>query len=227
MKPSAMLVGAFEIKVRHAVARTVGPVPKHECMRRARVEPNIQNIEYLLVLLRVVVFAKESSLCARQVPSVGAFLFEYVDDPLVDSRVSEQKIWVAGFGVLLDKACERNAPRPLPGKHPVRPVRDHGMQTVSPCRRSPFDMLIYGGQGALADRLAEVIHPVLDVLVYRHEPLLRIAEYQWSFGPPAMRIGMRQIGARGQHSAFEQFLDDSRIGLSLFASLREDIHASE
>ena len=42
-----------------------------------------------------------------------------------------------------------------------------------------------------------------------------------------MRIGMRQIRARGQHSAFEQFLDDSRIGFSFFASLRENVQASE
>jgi hypothetical protein len=51
MEPAAMLVGAFQVEIRDAVFGPVLPVAQHEGMGGAAVEPDVEDVEDLLVLV--------------------------------------------------------------------------------------------------------------------------------------------------------------------------------
>ena len=73
MEPAAMLVRAFEIQ-RRRPARS-SPLFQHEGMGRAGIEPDIENVRDLLVIVGIVVVAKEP-LAGRGEPGIGTFFFE-------------------------------------------------------------------------------------------------------------------------------------------------------
>ena len=97
MKPAAMLVGAFEIH--HGVLAAVDlaldagelremlRVFQHEGVRRAGVEPDVENVVDFLPAVLVGALAEETLARAVLVPGVGAFLLEGLDDALVDLGV--------------------------------------------------------------------------------------------------------------------------------------------
>ena len=85
LKPAAMLVGAFEIH--HRLGPAVGlaldmgerrknfRVFEHESVRRAGIEPDVENVVDLLPVL-VGARAEETLAGALRIPGVGAFLLE-------------------------------------------------------------------------------------------------------------------------------------------------------
>ena len=87
-----MLVGAFEIHdlVRAAVALALDAgeagkclrVLQHEGVGRAGIEPDVEHVVDLLVIVGIVVGREEARRRALGVPGVGAFGFEGLGDAL-------------------------------------------------------------------------------------------------------------------------------------------------
>ena len=67
-------------------------VLEHEGVRRAGIEPDVEQVVDLVVVVGVVVGAEEARLRAFREPRVGAFLLEGVGDARVDGFVDR-----AGF----------------------------------------------------------------------------------------------------------------------------------
>ncbi len=127
LKPAAMLVGAFEIHhdlvaaVRLALdmgeAREMPRIFQHEGMRRAGIEPDIENIVDLLPAL-VGELAEKALARARLVPGIGAFGLERLDDADIDLGIVED--FDRTVRLFLDEHRDRHAPGALPRDHPVR-----------------------------------------------------------------------------------------------------------
>ena len=76
-----MLIRAFEIEVGRPFE--IGALLKHECVRRAGIEPDIENVGDLLPIVGILHQAFEEALLgARLEPGVGAFRLEGRDDSL-------------------------------------------------------------------------------------------------------------------------------------------------
>ena len=63
LEPAAMLIRAFEIEVGRPFE--IGALLKHECMRRAGIEPDIENVGDLLPIVGILHQAFEEALLAR------------------------------------------------------------------------------------------------------------------------------------------------------------------
>ena len=149
LKPAAMLVGAFEIHHRLVAARffnTMGlpldvserrkvlRVLEHESMRRAGIEPDVENIvDFLPVVLGEL--AEEAFARARLIPGVGALLFERLDDADIDIGIVEDID--RAIRLLLDEHRDRHAPGTLAGDHPIRARCDHSPNAVLALSRNP------------------------------------------------------------------------------------------
>ena len=137
-----MLVGAFQ--VHHLVvaavdfaldageAGKVDGVFEHIGMRRARVEPDIEDVVDLLVVVGIVVGREKTLSRALRVPGVGAFLLEGLCDALVDALVHQRDVLA-----LLDEHRDRHAPGALAAHHPVGLGVDHAADAVLAGRRHP------------------------------------------------------------------------------------------
>ena len=106
LEPAAMLVGAFEIHdavlaaVAHALdageRREVLRILQREGMRRAAVEPHVENVAHLLPLRRIVDEAVEEALLGALVePHVGAAFGERLRDA-APSAPSTWRTWPRG-----------------------------------------------------------------------------------------------------------------------------------
>src|SRR5215471_17193413 len=141
---------------------------KHESVRRARIEPHVENV---VDLLPAFVCARAEETFARTfgVPGVGAFLFERLGNARVHLLI------VQNFGrtvaLLLHENRDRHAPGALARDDPVGPALDHSNDAVLALRRHPT---------SLADgrhrTTTQGVALSADVLVHRDEPLRRIAE---------------------------------------------------
>ena len=132
MEPAAMLVGALQIHVRDPVRRPVHPVAQHESVGGPAVEPDVEDVEHLLPLRRIVAVAQEPRLGPRHVPRIRALRLERGDDAGIDGRVVQQEIAIRRLRTDSREAGQRHAPGPLPRQHPVGPVLDHRVQPVAP-----------------------------------------------------------------------------------------------
>ena len=83
MEPAAMLVGALEIEIGRPLE--VGIALEREDVRRARVEPDVEDVRHLLVVLGLVLVAEEALGRALE-PGVGALGLEGLDDPAPSPR---------------------------------------------------------------------------------------------------------------------------------------------
>ena len=85
-----MLVGAFEIKIGAILLRPgrLDGLFHREDMRRAGIEPDVENVLHLLVIVGDCGIAEEARR-RRIEPGVGAFLLERLDDARVDRRIVE------------------------------------------------------------------------------------------------------------------------------------------
>ena len=113
MEPAAMLVRAFEIEVGRPLQ--VGIALQHEGVRRAGVEPDVEDVRDLLVVVGIVLVAEEALGRALE-PGVGAFGFEGLDDA-VDHLGIAQRL----AGLLVDEHRDRHAPGALARDAPVGP----------------------------------------------------------------------------------------------------------
>ena len=208
LKPAAMLVGAFEIH--HRLGPAVGlaldmgerrknfRVFEHESMRRAGIEPDVEDIVDLPPVL-VGARAEEALARALRIPGVGAFLLERLGDARIHRFVVED--FGGAIALLAHEHRDRHAPGALARDHPVGPALDHAVDAVLARRRHPardFD----GFERAMAQRVAFS----RDVLVHRDEPLRRVAEDDRLFRAPGMRILMLEPAARDQHAVVGQEL---------------------
>src|SRR6202030_2920560 len=117
LKPAAVLIGALEIH--HDVVAAVGlaldvrergkvlGVFQHKGMRRAGIEPDIENVVDLLPAF-IAALAEETLARARRIPGIGALLREGIDDTGIDIRIVENLDRTVG--ILLDEDRDRHAP---------------------------------------------------------------------------------------------------------------------
>src|SRR5215472_13101719 len=218
MKPAAMLVRAFEIhhRIGPAVllstdageARKRLGILEHEGMRRAGVEPDVENVVDLLPVL-VAELAEEALARARPVPGVGALLREGIGDARVDALVLEDVD--RAVALLAHEHGDRYAPGALARDHPVGPALDHAGDAVLARRRHPARRLD-GGKRAGAQRVAGLCGAALsatdlrDVLVHRDEPLRRVAEDHRLLRAPGMRVLVLEPTAGNKHAGATRIL---------------------
>ena len=143
MEPAAMLVGPFQIDVRRPFQ--VRAVLQREGVRRAGIETHIEDI---LDHDPGFVGSRPEEPLARAFgePGVRALGLESLCDALVDRFVLQHG------AVLVHEDADRHAPCPLTGKHPVRPLLDHGAQPRLACGGNET-RVVDGGEGAVAQRI--------------------------------------------------------------------------
>ena len=95
-----------------------------EDMGRAGIEPDVQNVGDLLVIVGLAALAQEALRRGGE-PGIGAFGLERLLDALEHGRIVQH---LAGF--LLDKDRQRHAPGALARQHPVGPAFHHGADAV-------------------------------------------------------------------------------------------------
>ena len=100
---------------------------EHEGMRRAGIEPDVENV---VDLLPVLVGERPEKTLARAVgvPGVGAFLFESVRDARIDLFVLQD--FDRAVALLAHEHRDRHAPGALARDHPVGPALDHAGDAV-------------------------------------------------------------------------------------------------
>src|SRR4051794_18932203 len=148
MKPAAVLVRAFQIHDGVLAAalttadarkcREMARVFEREGVRRARIEPDIENIVDLLP--RLVREAAEETLArAGRVPSVGALGLERIADALVHRLVLQD--FDRAVALLAHEHRDRHAPGALARDDPVGTVFDHPIDAVLALRWDPAGLL--------------------------------------------------------------------------------------
>ena len=222
MEPPTVLVGAFKVKVRDAVLGPVRPVAQHEGMGGARIEPDVQHVEDLFIILRIGDAIQHLFLESLHIPDIRALGFERRDDAGVDGVVAQQEVGIGRARALLDEAGQRHAPGALAAQHPIRARLDHRIKPVAPGLRRPFDQIVDRGQRAGADRVAIGAHAVVELFVDGHEPLRRVAIDQRRFRAPAMRIAVLDLALGEQGPRIGQLLDDADIGRAVLAVGQDD-----
>ena len=218
-----MLVGAFEIH--HRLGPAVGlaldvgerrknfRVFEHESVRRAGIEPDVEDIVDLVPVL-VGARAEKTFAGALRIPGVGAFLLERRGDARIHCFVLED--FGRAVALLAHEHRDRHAPGALARDYPVGPALDHAVDAVLALRRHPardFDRF--------ESAMAQCVALARDVLVHRDEPLRRVAEDHRLLRAPRMRILMLEPAARDQHAGIDQCLDHSLVGVALLALVRE------
>src|SRR5262249_49946458 len=149
----------------------IGALLQNESVRGAAIEPDIDDVFDLLVILGIAPGSEEFGWIAR-IPGVGAILLEGISDT-IDYRLIAQCLAAA----LLDEHRDRHTPGALARDAPVRPRLDHGADTVLALRRKPF-RCVDGGKRLLAQI----------VVLHADKPLRRGAKDQRRLGAPGMRI---------------------------------------
>ena len=195
IEPAAMLVGAFEIE--RGRPFQLGPLFQHESVRRAGIEPHLDDVGDLVPLGGIILIAEKSRGLGR-VPDIGALALDRGGDPLDDRGVAQ------GLAALLvDEDRDRHPPAALPRDAPIRFAFDHRRDAVAALRRDPAG-LVNGLQRLLAQ----------PVRLHRDEPLRRVAEDQRRLRAPRMRVGMHQRAARQETAGFLDRLGDRLVGVT-------------
>ena len=91
-----MLVGAFHIDVSDAVLGPVLTIPQDEGVGRAGIEPDIKDVEDLLIVIDIKDAAEEALLRAVHIPTIGAFGFEGLSNAGVHLPVPTGELGVGG-----------------------------------------------------------------------------------------------------------------------------------
>ena len=178
-----MLVRAFEIERRPASARSARCL-QHEGMRRAGIEPDIEDVADLLVIVGIAGLAEEASrrVVANQASAPSRSKASAMRS--IDRRVAQQLA-----GRLVDEDGDRHAPGALARDAPSRA----GSRSSRGCGSGPAA----GPSRVVVDRGAARFvaqHPFGSSM--RDEPLRRVAEDQRRLGAPGMRIGMHRACPR-------------------------------
>ena len=176
LEPAPRLVGALQIEVGRPAA--VVAAFQREGVGRAAVEPDVQDVLDLLVVLGVPVRAQEVGGGAGE-PGVGAFLRDRLLDPAVHLGVLKR----LARGPLHEHG-ERRAPCALARDQPVGPPPHHGAD-AGLAGHGVKGGGVEGGQRPIAQRRA-----ALDRFVHANEPLRRVAVEHRGLGAPRMRIAV-------------------------------------
>ena len=158
MEPAAMLVAAFGVEVGGEVE--FGFEVEDGVPACAGFEPDVEDVHLFAEFFAAAggaggAFGQEGC-CFVGVPGVGAFVFEEVDDALVDGFVVER-----GRGIFAEEDGDGDAPDALAGDAPVGAGGDHVGDAVLAPRRVPDDLLDLvegalaeggGGQGGVGSR---------------------------------------------------------------------------
>ena len=107
---------------------------KHEGVRRAGIEPDVENVVDLLPAL-IGELAEEALARAGLVPGIGAFVFERLDDADIDFGIVEDVDRTVRL--FFDEHRDRHAPGALPRDHPIGAALDHAIDAVLSLRRHP------------------------------------------------------------------------------------------
>ena len=114
MKPSSVLVRAFQIKIGKTIVRTIFAVAQHKGMGGSAIEPHIENIEHLLIGLWVHKAGQKPFFGALLIPCICTFDLKRFSNAGVDLGTSQQKVFVCGQCANLGKAGQRHTPSALP-----------------------------------------------------------------------------------------------------------------
>ena len=203
-----MLVGALEIEVGRPLR--VRAALQGEGVGRAGIEPDVEDVLDLLVLLRIV-GAEEVGRRPGE-PGVGALGADQAQDAGVDLFVVQRLA-----GLLVDEHGQRRAPGALPADQPVGTGLDHRTDTVLAGGREE-GRGVDGVQRPLAQGRG-VGRVRVDRRVHADEPLRRVAEDHGGFGAPGVRIGVLHPPARQQGAGLDQLVDDRGVGRAELAGL--------
>ncbi len=226
MEPAPVLVRAFHIDIRDTVFRAILAVAQNEGVGRTGIEPHVQNVEHLGIVVGVHDAAKEPLFRAIFVPDIRTVSLERLDNALVDLWVTQQEVFIRWQRAILGKAGQRHTPGPLTRQHPVGACFHHRVQTVAALFGHPVDVVDLG-QGAFTDGLAECVLPVTNGPVDRGKPLRRVAVDDRSLGAPGMRIAVLDLAARQQPADLDQLVDNGRVGVAFLAVGFEDLLAAK
>ena len=184
---------------------------EHKTVRRAGIEPDVENIEHLFVIIRAVIVAEKTRRIGGE-PCIRSFFANRRRNPLLNGCIAQQ---VAGF--LIDEYRDWHAPRTLAGHDPVGPSLDHAMKPGTPCLGIE-SRRVDGVQRDLAQSLAFF----RERLVHRNKPLRRITENKRLLGAPRMRILMLHPAARDQRICANQRINNRLVGIALLALFGDD-----
>ena len=106
MDPAAMLIGTYQIQRRRPLQ--VFAFFQNEAVRRSGIKPDVEDVEDLLVVVRIVIVAKEPRRIRRE-PGMSTLLVNCLRNPVLN-RLVRQNL----SGLLFHKNRDRHAPRPLP-----------------------------------------------------------------------------------------------------------------
>ena len=190
-----MLVRSFEIQVGRPAL--IFPVFQHESVGRSGIEPDIDDVADLFVVLRVIIIAEKTGRWARK-PGVRPFLAECGDNA-VDNGLVAQRL----TGFFIDKYGDRDTPGALARYAPIRAVFNHRVEPVLPLFWIECG-LVDGIEGLLAQL----------VRIHRDKPLCRIAKNQRRFRTPGMRVVMPQAGFCQQAVDGQQLADHGAVCVS-------------
>ncbi len=104
MEPPSVLVRAFHIDVGDAVFGAVFAVAQNKGMGGVGIEPHIQNVKHLIIIIGVHVIAQETLLGSLRIPTIGTFDLKRLGDPGVNSVIAQQEIGVSGQQAFAGKA---------------------------------------------------------------------------------------------------------------------------
>ena len=185
-----MLVAAFQVHIRRP--GQLRPHRKHCLVRRAGVEPDVEDVHFFL---EVAVAALRTGHSCRQeflnrplVPRVGPVRLKHAGR-LFHERDGRDRL-SAAFAV---HGRYRHAPYTLARNAPVGPARYHVVDAVMAPRRNPFHVVIDGGLGGFAQRAALAVALDRRSAVHPDEPLRGGEKNDGIVAAPAVWILVREI----------------------------------
>ena len=193
VEPAAMLIGTLQIEVSRHPQLRIGF--QHAGVRDPGIEPDIQNVGDLVVLIGLIA---EQFGRIQVVPDVGAPLRHPVGHLAHDPRT----LWMRLAVLLVDEQRDRHAPGALPRNAPVGAIFDHRADPPF----APAGHPAHGTDGL--QRIATQIR-----LFHPDEPLRGGAEGHRALVPPAVRVAVRIGCVSQQRAALAQHLDDGFVGL--------------
>src|SRR5260221_8887522 len=133
MEPAAMLVGPLEIE--RGRPFEVGTLLEHETVRRAGIEPDIDDVGDALVIGGLVGVAEEDLRVGGE-PDIGAVALDRFGDAVDDGLVAQRLA-----GALVDEDGDRYAPGALARDAPIGPALDHRLDAVLALGGDPARLL--------------------------------------------------------------------------------------
>ena len=204
-------------------------VLQREGVRRARIEPHVENVAHLLPLRRDR--ATRPSRKRSRAPSANQTSAPSSAKALAMRAISSFDLANLADGITSPVSLLTNTVIGTPQAR-WREMTQSGRPSIMPRMRfSPeagtHSVSPIAFSASWRRRLVAALGDALDGLVQRDEPLRRVAEDDRLLGAPGVRILVLQAAARDERARFHQRLDDGVVGVALVALLVEDALALE